>query len=99
MALEIAAAAYDAEGRMLNAVVDDTSTGAAPSQGASKPGLLRAQQQIDVPVSATSIRIAVRDANTDRVGAMEVTLPLAPESQAQAARPVPSGEPATAKPN
>jgi len=99
MALEIAAAAYDSEGHMLNAVVDDTSAGAAPSQGANKPGLLRAQQQIDVPVSATSIRIAVRDANSDRVGAMEVTLPLAPESQARAAEPVPSGEPASAKPN
>ena len=86
MALEIAAAAYDADGHMLNAVVADASAGGAPSSG-SKPGLLRAQQQIDVPVSATSIRIAVRDTTSDRVGAMEVTLPLAPESQAQAMPP------------
>jgi VWFA-related protein len=94
LALEIAAAAYDADGQMLNGVVDQTNTANAPSTaGASKPGMYRAQQQIDVPVSATSIRVAVRDISTDRIGAMEVSLPLAAEAQARAAAP------AAVKPN
>ena len=83
LALEIAAAAYDSDGQMLNGVVDQTNTAnAASSAGASKAGMYRAQQQIDVPVSATSIRVAVRDISTDRIGAMEVALPLAVEAQA-----------------
>jgi VWFA-related protein len=83
LALEIAAAAYDSDGQMLNGVVDQTNTAnAASSAGASKAGMYRAQQQIDVPVSATSIRVAVRDISTDSIGAMEVALPLAVEAQA-----------------
>jgi VWFA-related protein len=83
LALEIAAAAYDSDGQMLNGVVDQTDTAnAASSAGASKAGMYRAQQQIDVPVSATSIRVAVRDISTDRIGAMEVALPLVVEAQA-----------------
>jgi VWFA-related protein len=86
LALEIAAAAYDPDGLMLNGVVDQTNTAnAASSAGGGKAGMYRAQQQIDVPVSATSIRVAVRDISTDRIGAMEVALPLAAEGPAQAA--------------
>ena len=44
--------------------------------------------KIAVPLNATSIRIAVKDVSTDRVGTMEVTLPLAPEARTQAASPV-----------
>jgi VWFA-related protein len=83
LALEIAAAAYDGDGQMLNGVVDQTNTAnAASSAGAGKAGMYRAQQHIDVPVGATSIRVAVRDISTDRIGAMEVALPLAAEAQA-----------------
>ena len=86
LALEIAAAAYDPDGLMLNGVVDQTNTAnAASSAGGGKAGMYRAQQQIDVPVSATSMRVAVRDISTDRIGAMEVALPLAAEGPAQAA--------------
>jgi hypothetical protein len=38
-------------------------------------------------LAATSIRVAVRDMSTDRIGALEVNLPLKPESQARAATP------------
>ena len=83
LALEIAAATYDSDGQMLNGEVDQTNTAnAASSAGAGKAGMYRAQQQIDVPVSATSIRVAVRDISTDRIGAMEVALPLAVEGPA-----------------
>jgi VWFA-related protein len=96
---EIAAAAYDSEGRMLNGVVDTASIGSAIQNGqAGAKGFYRAQQPIDVPVSATSIRIAVRDTSTDRIGAMEVTLPLTPEPQTQATAPT-EVAPAAAKPN
>lgn len=97
---EIAAAAYDADGKMLNGVVANAST-PSPQQNAAGggKGFYRAEQPIDVPVGATSIRVAVRDVSTDRIGAMEVSLPLAAEPQAQAASPSQSGNSGTAKPN
>jgi hypothetical protein len=95
---EIAAAAYDAEGRMLNGEVANASAPNPTPSAEGGKGFYRAQQPIDVPVGATSIRIAVRDVSTDRIGAMEVTLPLAAEPQTQASTP-PSAEPAPAKQN
>jgi VWFA-related protein len=93
---EIAAAAYDSDGRMLNGVVDNsTPTGTQNSNG-GKQEFYRAEQQIDVPVGATSIRVAVRDVSTDRIGALEVSLPLASEPQVQAIAPGGAG---AAKPN
>jgi hypothetical protein len=81
VALEIAAAAFDVEGTMLNGVVGTSEVATPPSGETAKPGFFRAEQQIDVPLNATSIRVAVRDISTDRIGAMEVALPLAPEPQ------------------
>jgi len=66
------------------------------NQDTSQKGIYRAQLRIDVPVGATSIRVAVRDMTTDRIGALEVALPLAPEPQTQAAAPA---DAAPAKPN
>ena len=85
-ALEMAVAAFDADGRMLNGVVENTSP-ATPKATGESSGLYRARQEIDVPVGATSIRIAVRDMSTDRIGAIEVSLPLAPEAPEQATAP------------
>jgi VWFA-related protein len=64
----------------------------------------RAQQLFDVPANAKSIRLAVHDVTTDRVGAMEVPLPLAREPETQADAPLEPGqatspEAATPKPN
>jgi hypothetical protein len=91
--LEFAAAAYDANGKMLNAEVEDTvepdelaTFPSTPTQAADallQPkhnGYYRAHQTFDVPVAATSIRIAVHDTATNRIGAMEVPLPLAIET-------------------
>jgi hypothetical protein len=100
--LEVAAAAFDIDGTMLNGIVETSSTVIPPKSGeADRAGFFRAQQQIDVPLNATSIRIAVRDVSTDRIGAMEVNLPLAPEPQTQATVPAQSGsaQPAPPKPN
>jgi VWFA-related protein len=110
IALEFATAAFDAEGTMLNGVVENgvqnSSADAKSSRGqnanqAANEKFYRAQEQIDVPLAATSIRIAVRDMTTDHIGAIEVALPLATEGQAQAASPGPAqaADSAPAKPN
>jgi VWFA-related protein len=80
--LELAVAAYDSDGRMLNADVGIGASGssAAPA-GQQPPKSYRAELQLDVPLTAAWIRIAVRDANTDRIGAMEIKLPLVPENE------------------
>jgi hypothetical protein len=80
--LEVAAAAYDSDGRMLNATVNKATEdkAAIPAQLAQATAY-RLEQRIDVPLNAKSIRLAVRDANNDRIGAMEIALPLVPEGQ------------------
>ena len=77
-AYEFAAAAFDAESRMLNSIVNDAA-GDTSSQEPTKPRVLDARQQFDVPVNATWIRVGVRDKLTNRMGTLEVQLPLAAE--------------------
>lgn len=79
--LELAVAAYDADGKMLNALVNNGASEATKPPGEPAPKSYRAEQQLDVPLDAAWIRVAVRDANTDRIGAMEIKLPLAPENE------------------
>ena len=83
--LELAVAAYDADGKMLNALVNNGASEAARPPDQPAPKSYRAEQQLDVPLDAAWIRVAVRDANTDRIGAMEIKLPLAPENEAASA--------------
>ena len=84
-ALEVAAAAFDADGQMVNGTVQRVSDkNVEASTLERRDGIYRVQQQFDVPVSAVSIRLAVRDVATDNVGAMEVRLPLAAEPQTDA---------------
>jgi hypothetical protein len=80
-ALEVAAAAFDAEGRMVNGVVQRAAEDATRARGMRRDGIFRLQQKFDVPMTAVSVRIAVRDVATDNVGALEVNLPLAPEEK------------------
>ena len=86
--LEFAATAYDAEGKMVNGISQKASEDEA---NATRPGAspyFRAQQTIDVPVDAAWLRVAVRDVSTNRIGTLEISLPLAPDGAAnqQAAR-------------
>jgi VWFA-related protein len=83
--LELAVAAYDADGKMLNALVNNGASESARPPDQPAPKSYRAEQQLDVPLAAAWIRVAVRDANTDRIGAMEVKLPLAQENETAAA--------------
>jgi hypothetical protein len=78
----LAAAAFDADGKIVNAVVQRVAEDSTQfSSETPHEAIYRMQQQFDVPVSAVSIRVAVRDVATDNVGALEVNLPLAPEGQ------------------
>jgi uncharacterized short protein YbdD (DUF466 family) len=81
-ALELAAAAFDADGKIVNAVVQRVAedSGQLSAEG-PREAIYRMQQQFDVPLSAVSIRVAVRDVATDNVGALEINLPLAAEGQ------------------
>lgn len=78
--LEIAAAAYDDEGKILNStiqrIIEEGSLFPESKEGGA---LYRVQQKFDVPVNASTVRVAVRDVATDNVGALEVKLPLVPE--------------------
>jgi VWFA-related protein len=94
LTLQFATAVFDGEGRVLNGKVQSAIGVSSPVPlEASQQGTYRVQQKIDVPVDAASIRIAVRDASSDRIGALEVALPLPSEPRAEATEPEP------AKPN
>jgi len=74
--LEFAAAAYDANGRLLNSQLNNGMASTdAKAQGKTE-GTFRAEQELEVPPGAASIRVAVRDKGTDRTGTLEVNLPL-----------------------
>ena len=79
--LEVAAGLYDDEGRLLNGDVEvaasDSPKGPDPE---AKYTYFRVRQPIDVPVTAVSLRLGVRDLSTDRMGTMEIPLPLTPET-------------------
>ena len=80
-ALEVAAAAFDAEGRMVNGIVQRAAEDTTHAPVVRHDGIFRLQQKFDVPMTAVSVRIAVRDVATDNVGALEVNLPLVPEGK------------------
>lgn len=81
--LEFAAAAYDADGRLLNSMLNE-GTPPADAGKDGKPAAFHAQQELEVPPGAASIRVAVRDKATNRTGTMEVPLPLKAEQATQA---------------
>jgi hypothetical protein len=89
--LEFAVAAFDTNSRMLNGIAQNaTSSTTQNTKEANPEQFYRVQQQIDVPLTAIAIRIAVREAATDHLGAMEVALPLAAEPTAQAPEQAPA---------
>lgn len=75
--LEFAVAAFDEDGKVLNGVVNDAVPEPSTQPAENKAGLFRARQALIVPVNATSIRVGVRDRANDRMGTLEVPLPLA----------------------
>lgn len=84
--LEFAVCAFDIDGKVLNGVVNDAMPDNS-ADNANKGGLYRVRQTLDVPIGAVSIRVGVRDRLSDRMGTIEVRLPLKPEPVAQVATP------------
>jgi VWFA-related protein len=81
--LEFALAAFDAEGHMLNGVINDAIREPSAQPTENNAGLYRARQSLVVPLNAVSIRVGVRDRVSDRMGTLEIPLPLAPGPTAQ----------------
>jgi VWFA-related protein len=73
--LEFAACAYDSLGHMLNGISQNAVR--VQGQTTAQQPLFRAEQNFDVPTTAAWLRVAVRDVSTDRIGALEIQLPLA----------------------
>jgi VWFA-related protein len=86
-ALEFAVAAFDDDGKVLNGIVNDGVPEASTQPAENKAGLYRVHQSLLVPVSAKSLRVGVRDRLNDRMGTLEMDLPLAPESVSKSAMP------------
>lgn len=80
--LEIAAAAYDADGQLMNAVVRLVKQEVQNKPGTEdKTPFYRIDQELDIPTAAASLRFALRDATNNRIGTMEIPL-RAPAEQA-----------------
>jgi len=82
--LEFAVAAFDEDGKVLNGIVNDGVPEASTQPAENKAGLYRLHQSLIVPVNAKSIRVGVRDRMNDRMGTLEVPLPLEPVRRASA---------------
>jgi hypothetical protein len=78
VSLELGLISYDEDGRKLNGLdthIDDTIP--APRYAKLASDGYHVVQSVAVPVTASSIRFAVRDIRDNRVGSLEVQLPLA----------------------
>lgn len=82
--LEFAAGAYDHLGKLLNGI-SQNAVRSASGGGAGHQPYFRAQQTLEVPTDAEWLRVAVRDVRTDRIGTMEIHLPLATDGGPQRA--------------
>lgn len=79
--IEIAAALYDSDGRLLNASVSKMPQVKPPDpMSSAQRDAYRMEQQLDAPLGARFLRMAVHDPKTNKVGAMEIPLPLAGEN-------------------
>lgn len=77
--LEFAACAYNADGKMLNGLSQYAERSQPrTARKAGEPPLFRAEQTLLVPTGARWLRVAVRDVSTDRIGTIEVRLPIQP---------------------
>ena len=78
--LEFVAAAYDPDGRLLNSILNQGQVSTANGKDGKPQAVFHAEQELEVPAGAASIRLAVRDTVSNRMGTLEVKLPLKPEN-------------------
>lgn len=95
--LEFAAGAFDADGKLLNGISQSAARGDA--EGGKAQPFFRAEQTLEVPPRAAWLRVAVRDVNTDRIGTIEIPLPLESERPMAQAQKEHSGASTPANPN
>ncbi len=78
--VEIAVALYDSDGQLLNASVSTMPDGKAGQTSGSRDAY-RMEQRVAAPLNARFLRMAVRDVRTNKTGVMEISLPLAAETE------------------
>jgi VWFA-related protein len=79
--LEFAAAAYNNNGTLLNSILNKGVISTERRPDGKVDSRFVAVQQLEVPPGAAYIRVVVRNPQNDRTGALEVRLPLKPETQ------------------
>jgi hypothetical protein len=79
--LEFAAAAYNNDGVLLNSILNRGAITSERRPDGKIDNKFHAVQQLEVPAGAAYVRVVVRNPQDDRTGALEVTLPLKPDTQ------------------
>lgn len=74
--LEIAAAVYDADGRVLNSTINRTQQDNTVGKEVPTPKAYRIEVTLSVPRTAKFMRFAVRDNESGKLGVMEISLPV-----------------------
>jgi VWFA-related protein len=82
--LEFAAAAYNNDGTLLNSILNQGALSSESQTDGKANRRFHATQQLQVPPGAAYIRMVVRNKLNDRTGALEVRLPLKPQTQTAA---------------
>src|ERR1700734_414861 len=82
--LEFAAAAYNNDGKLLNGIAQNAVRAEATGDKKGQAPVFRAVQTLEVPAAAVWLRVAVRDVNTDRIGTLEIPLPLSQGTELRA---------------
>jgi VWFA-related protein len=78
--IEFVAAAYDPDGRLLNSILNQGQVPNGNGKDGKPQPYFHAEQEIEVPAGAATIRVAVRDTVSNRMGTLEVKLPLKPDN-------------------
>jgi VWFA-related protein len=85
---EFVFAAYSADGHTMIGQRLQTEEAFSPKDfDEVRSRAYRVRQQLDIPNDAAYLRLAVRDVIGNRLGSMEIPLPLAPEAQSEPKRP------------
>jgi len=79
--LEFAAAAYNNDGTLLNSILNKGTISTDVQPQGKIDHRFQAVQQLQVPPGAAYIRVVVRNTLNDRTGALEVKLPLKPQTE------------------
>lgn len=74
--LEFAVAAYDPDGKLLNSMLNEGVVSPDSNPGAKAGMPFQGEQELEVPLGAVWLRMAVRDKLNNRTGTFELPLPL-----------------------